>query len=212
MRVLFFGDSMTYGHGLPDCVLPTETGEIVLAGPRPSELGWAATISRRLGVPHINHAVPGASNLQILWTLRQADIAKGDVVIVEWSYTDRSCLLEPEIVQIGPWMEEDTSLAYYQAHSDPDIINRNTLLIEHAALLLERIGTKWLFFANDGKGIEGPIRDTIIDCFQTYECDIADDNSHPGMVSNQIWADIVFKHVQQRLEDKEWPYGLSYIG
>lgn len=210
MRAVFFGDSMTYGHGLPDCI-DKENGGVGLgrmAGPKPSDIGWASIVSRELNLPCVNLSRPGASNLEIFWTIRNAAIRCSDLVIVQWSFPERGCLLENKIVQIGPWMEDDLAKSYYLTHSKMDLENRNMLLVEHAALLLERAGAKWMFFANIDKGFSKPIRKLLIDFYETCECDIAEDGAHPGIESNKAWASIVLKHALCRLSGDDWPYGL----
>lgn len=209
MRAMFFGDSLTYGHGLPDCILPGSNGTMTAFGSEPSKLGWAAMVAEELRLPCINRARPGASNLEILWTLRQSDITDDDLVIVEWSYPVRDCLLDHSITRIGPWIDDDINRRYYEVHQMQDLINRNNLVVEHTALFLDKIGSKWLFFANSYEDYNEYSRRMIIDCFDYHICDTAEDNSHPGMISNQNWAKIVINHARMRIENLSWRHGVA---
>lgn len=209
MRAMFFGDSLTYGHGLPDCVLPGSNGAMTSYGTEPSKLGWAAMVAEELCLPYINQSSPGASNLEILWTLRQSAVTVDDLVIVEWSYPVRDCLLDHNITKIGPWVDDDINRRYYGVHPTQDLINRNNLVVEHTALFLDKIGSKWLFFANSYEDYNEESRKMIIDCFDHHICDTAEDGNHPGMVSNQNWAKVVLNHVQARIENRSWEHGVT---
>lgn len=208
MRAVFFGDSMTYGHGLPDCAFPDKRGGLTSPGPCPSKLGWASIVSNGLGLPCLNLSVPGASNMEIHWRARNAGLNPDDLVFVEWSYCNRDCLLEDPLIPIGPWLSTENSIDYYRAHPDKDISRRNMLVIEHTAMMFDRIGLKWLFFSNDEQQVGPTVDNAIIDYFERYKCDHALDDAHPGMRSNQIWAEKVIGYARERLSDNVWPYQL----
>jgi len=165
-------------------------------------------VSENLNLQYANLSKPGASNLEIHWTIRHADIDINDLVFIEWSYPNRSCLFRDQLVQIGPWVSEELSRLYYQLYSDDDINNRNMLIIEHTALFLDHIGAKWMFFAHDMMDIPVQLHCTIVDYFERYQCDVAMDGKHPGLKSNRAWADAVTNHAIDRLSDRPWSYGL----
>ena len=137
-RLVFFGDSWTYGHGLSDC-----NGVIT---PAPSLLGWAPTVSRILNYNYVNLASPGNSNQGIFFDIRRAQLTNEDLIIVQWSYTFRDMLINNDgtVRHIRP--KDIDSVAYYDIHSDADILRRNVLTIEHTALWLNNQGLKWIFF------------------------------------------------------------------
>lgn len=208
MRAVFFGDSMTYGHGLPDCALPDGVGGMSSPGPSPSKLGWASMVSDELGLQCVNLSVPGASNMEIHWRARNSGLQPDDLIFIEWSYHNRDCLLEDPLIPIGPWLPSENSIAYYNAHPDTDLMRRNMLVIEHTAMLLDRIGAKWLFFTNDEQKVGGYVDNTFIDYFERYRCDRALDGAHPGINSHRTWAKKVVGYAKQRLSRRHWPYNL----
>lgn len=85
-RLIFFGDSFTYGHGLPDCTSSTDRSA---PGPRPSLMGYPNMVGRVFGKEVFNYAQPGASNKQISELIAINKLLPGDKVIVQWSYTER---------------------------------------------------------------------------------------------------------------------------
>ena len=56
-RLITFGCSNTYGHGLPDCHVPPNE-----AGPNPSKVAWPQLLADRRGLECVNLGQPGGSN------------------------------------------------------------------------------------------------------------------------------------------------------
>ena len=60
MRVIAFGCSFTFGHGLPDCFNPPKN-----PGKAPSKYAWPSLVANELNVKCINKSLPGSSNKRI---------------------------------------------------------------------------------------------------------------------------------------------------
>ena len=59
-RLVTFGCSLTYGHGLADCYLPNGR-----EGPEPSIQAWPKLVSNKLRIEVDNRGIPGGSNKEI---------------------------------------------------------------------------------------------------------------------------------------------------
>ena len=196
-KIVFFGDSFTYGHGLD-------------SGPGPSKLGWANLLCNMRNASGRNLSQPGSSNLEILWTMLHTEIDPDEIIIVQWSFWDRDCLLDDSnIAKIGPWIE--SSIPYYKVHSNSDMIKRNWLTISHGLLWLKQRSNSYLMLGNEqhytghrltlNKVVTSESDNNILKltdkivphCFnsQTIIGDIAEDNLHPGPKSNIKWAEFV---------------------
>ena len=87
-KLVTFGCSFTYGHGLSDCI--AEDGS---NGPTASEQAWPSVLSKLTGMEVDNASEPGSSNLMI--TKAIVDYQKYDkqtVVVVMWSNNDRETI------------------------------------------------------------------------------------------------------------------------
>jgi hypothetical protein len=89
-RLIAAGCSLTYGHGLPDCV---DKNNKKHPGPNPSKMAWPSLIADKLNRSCINLSCPGASNKQIWHTLLNFNFEPDDIVIVYWSFIHRYCFL-----------------------------------------------------------------------------------------------------------------------
>jgi len=89
-RLIATGCSLTYGHGLPDCVDKYSKKD---PGPYPSKMAWPSLLADQLGRSCINLSSCGASNKQIWHTLLNFDFEPDDIVIIYWSFIHRYCSL-----------------------------------------------------------------------------------------------------------------------
>ena len=196
MRMFFFGDSNTYGHGLPDCVTPEMN-----PGPVPSKMGWAYRVATMSNAEYINLASPGSSNIEILEALRYSDVTSNDTVIVQWSYHTRDCILGPDRMRISPWVRNELTEYFYALHTDADLRERTVLAMEHAALWLSHMGARWVFTTVVHESLPDHISDLIHDHMERFNKDKCIDGVHPGLESNEIWANkmMEFLDSEQRM-------------
>lgn len=193
MRLWFFGDSYTYGHGLPDCAIYNSELDFYDAGLVPSKLGWANIVATRTGLPHINMSLPGMSNLKIHWKLRNTNFDSKDIVIVQWSFPTRCVILDDDLEDIYTWPETERSKWFYSAHSPLDLERRSLLIVEHTELLMKSLGMKYIAFANRPFKANMHAYSEISDYQDHFVVDKAIDNIHPGVKSNHSWAEQVSK-------------------
>jgi hypothetical protein len=128
-RLIAFGCSLTFGHGLPDCHCPPHH-----PGYTPSEYAWPAILSSLTNHQCINLANPGASNKRIWKTIIDFDYELSDIVFILWSFPERSAILNKNNIQdIGPWMDDTVSKNYYEnSYSEYDALVQSQLFISHA--------------------------------------------------------------------------------
>lgn len=189
MRLIFFGDSFTYGQGYPDC-RPKAWDEL----DAPSNLNWVVQVSTILGYEYVNKSLPAISNQEILKTLREYDRRSDDFVVIQWSYADRDMLLSTNnIERITPWFTGKVYEKYYKLHSDYDMNYRSDLVIEHADLMLR--DTPHLMLANNRYG---RLIDKTIVSFEMDYCVDRWPDGHPGEETNRRWAALVADMIKER--------------
>ena len=110
-RLITFGCSNTYGHGLEDCV--TDSG---MHGQLASKTAWPNTIGKLLNCSEVvNQSSPGASNKFIWKTIVDFEFKQDDLVIIMWSYSDRHCFFfNDQCLRIGPWVKDKANRFYYK--------------------------------------------------------------------------------------------------
>jgi len=211
-KLIFFGDSNVYGFGLGG-----KWDEDWSNGPHP--LGWANVLCTIRNATGRNLSKPGSSNLEIMWTMLNTKIEPDEKIIVQWTYWNRDCILDNEVIQIRPEIiqldKKKYSEDYYRVHTNIDMKRRNWLIINHALLWLTQQTNYFLMLGNTRGDIdEHPGRNTLEIIKKNYEndreiveltdklikyfysdcfCDYAQDGIHFGPESNIAWANILNK-------------------
>ena len=182
MRLIVFGCSLTYGHGLPDCFDPPTN-----PGQSPSTLGWPNILAQHLGRTCINNALPGESNKAIWNSIINFKYRSTDMVFVLWSYPERTAIITRTHIQtIGTWNNPEYYESVYDSY-DADIMSK--LFINHANLFLRAKNIKVynmvirkeytnLLTLKNSK-VENFIPAYIGSLREKYP--MALDNSHPGL-------------------------------
>ncbi len=131
-RLIVFGDSMTYGEGLPDVDKIGSTD--------PSQYAWPAILSQSLDIPVINMALPGVSNKFISDRVLNFDFKKGDYCIVLWTWHSRfhSYKYDPKTpkigTKIGPWnvKTKKASNTYFEhIYTESDSLDQSFIYTNH---------------------------------------------------------------------------------
>ena len=155
MRILCFGDSFTYGVGMPD---------YVDQGP-PSLKAYPQLLAEHFKTSGLNYSSPGASNKEIWNIILQTKFSPADAVVIMWSHPSRTCVIntpqeDPYITEkwriadhisgkfwtehqtsIGLWKENEKSKAYYEhIHTDIDAEVSTQLYMSHIDLYLRSVG------------------------------------------------------------------------
>tara|TARA_X000001036_G_scaffold437977_1_gene484630 strand:+ start:834 stop:1526 length:693 start_codon:yes stop_codon:yes gene_type:complete len=87
-KLVTFGCSFTYGHGLSDCVAADGSN-----GPIASEQAWPSILGKLKGMKVDNASEPGSSNLTITKAIVDyPKYTKDTVVVVMWSNNDRETI------------------------------------------------------------------------------------------------------------------------
>jgi lysophospholipase L1-like esterase len=181
MRIVTFGDSFTYGHGLEDCWVNDKPG------PMPSSLAWPALLGDNVS----NRSVPGASNTMILHDILHSEFKPDDYVIIMWTFPDRDMIFDTgyflgrkdRAQHIGPWRKDDLTKSWMLTHNSTDSIIRAWYHIHHANLFLDSLGVKHYNFFIDYTHYR-PHKPLAVDIpmkvISTVCMDLALDNLHPG--------------------------------
>jgi hypothetical protein len=105
-KLVTFGCSFTYGHGLSDCM--AEDGS---NGPTASEQAWPSVLGKLTGMKVDNASEPGSSNLMITKAIVDySKYTKDTVVVVMWSNNDRETIYKTgnEKLHMLPGFLDDT--------------------------------------------------------------------------------------------------------
>jgi len=214
-KIIFFGDSFTYGDGLPDCMGGGERG--LGEGPKPSKLGWANLLCEMRGASGRNLSKSGSSNIEILWNMLHTEIEPDEIIIVQWSFWNRDCLLDDPVTTILPnHVDRPPVIPYYKLHSNSDMINRNWLNINHGLLWLKQKPNHFFMFSNE-RAYTGTrfraycesdknkikLTDEMSSHYfnDLHWLDMADDDDHAGPKTNARWAETVNKILDSKLKN-----------
>jgi hypothetical protein len=97
-RIIAFGCSQTYGHGLPDCTDPTQD--------KPSKFAWPNLLDSKC----INYAEPGGSNKLIVQRAIEHDWQPDDIAVFAWTYIHRSTVFGKRNINLGTWSSPERSV------------------------------------------------------------------------------------------------------
>ena len=105
-KLVTFGCSFTYGHGLSDCM--AEDGS---NGPTASEQAWPSVLGKLTGMKVDNASSPGSGNLMITKAIVDySKFTKQTVVVIMWSNNDRETIYKTgnEKLHMLPGFLDDT--------------------------------------------------------------------------------------------------------
>lgn len=208
-RLVAFGCSHTYGHGLKDCIK-----EEFRPGDKPSDFSWPKVLGKSLGLEVINKSKPGASNLEILFYILNFNFEPNDLVLILWSYSNRDMLFTTEVVGANNQMhfsvypnmiyEKDNNLKnyYYRVHSDHDLLMKTYIHMHHAEIYLEHKKIKnFSFSVEKYKGsprfanLNNYRKINFKEIFDSHEKAL--DQTHPGEEAHKQLA----KEIEKFLHD-----------
>ena len=204
-RLIAFGCSNTYGHGLSDCYIPPDQ-----PGPVASKTAWPSTLGKLLNVKEvINQGNPGASNKLIWKTIVDFNFKQDDLVFINWSHLNRHCVFgEVYNTYIGPWVNEKGSKFYYkhlysELDSKLEFYNR----ADHAKRYLDSLNIKNFHLLMRGKIIDNTLLHKpswfSVDCLTTSLSDLREihpmalDGRHPGQLAHNQYANEIYLEVKE---------------
>lgn len=204
MRLVAFGCSLTFGYALPD------TGDNWKSNP--SRFAWPKKLANHLNITTVvNRGLPGASNKKILFEIQNFNFQKDDIVFILWSHIERwSVIKSKKIDHYAPHIDTKASRQYYKHIYD-----------EHDHLISYYTRANFAKMMLDNKGIKNfhltvkPYDDLDIKwnnviCLKTsLDNDIrkqihnyARDGHHPGVLSHQKFADMIYDEIKKDANDK----------
>jgi hypothetical protein len=193
-RLITFGCSYPYGHGLPDCFDEKNSGY----GIEPSKFSFPELIAQHCNFKNINLSRPGISNKGIVHTLQKFVFQKGDICLLAWTHIDRSSFItkDDEIKFIGPWQTDKLSTRYYKYFFEHhDNLWNMSMYVNYANLYLKNKDVTVINI----RGYNADVNidwnslvdnDTIMTDHNVHSSviDIALDNAHPGVETHKQFA------------------------
>jgi hypothetical protein len=159
-RLITFGCSLTYGHGLPDCLEKDNS-----PGKHPSKYAWPQLLANQLNKECVNMSLAGSSNKRIWHRLINFEYQQSDVVVILWTSPDRLGIIKSkdDEFDIGPWMIGDLKVAdfyYSEVYNKYNSKIETALYINHSNLILKQKGIiPYNMIASN----------SCIDCFDLYD-------------------------------------------
>jgi hypothetical protein len=190
MRLVTFGCSYTYGHGLSDCL--DNDGN---PGPTPSKLSFSSLAAKKLNCEYINLGKSGNSNKEIWNDILNFKFQKNDIAITTWTYYSRFCIIKSDSIRrINPWIDEEK--IFYMNYSNRydmilDFFNR----LNHSNFYLKSIGIKNYNYIIENLDDLEPSWNKIAILGLFEKIDKADDGCHPGPISHSIFAGNIYNHI-----------------
>jgi hypothetical protein len=191
-----FGDSWTTGEYLPGW----QEYPLVL-----SELSWTKILSIVLNKKLMNMARGGNGNRQILHSILDFDrvygFRPGDIVVISWSFAVREILLDPsyecQYIRTRELLDKYELTDFYEVHSMNDLEIRTREYVHYAELFLQSKNVKYKM-AQSERWFERNSNWHIYndeDLMLFEQIDYAADNSHPGIESNKLFFQKVYKEL-----------------
>lgn len=178
MRIAF-GCSNTYGTSLDS----------------PETQAWPVLVDAK------NEGIPGASNLQILWSILNYKFEPNDTVLIMWTIFNRDYIFPDQ--QVGVWQNTQLTKDWINTHTEIDLGYRNWLYINHANLYLKSLNVKVYNFCVDYQllNIHKPptINETIYDVkVDWYKfLNKGNDKVHAGPIAHKNIADEIRKIIDE---------------
>ena len=193
-RLVTFGCSLTYGHGLADCY--KDNGR---EGEKPSVQAWPTLLAQKLKIPVDNRGQAGASNKEIWYKVMDSKFKEGDMVVILWTYLNRNCLLMPEYIdRFGPGRASVRSKKWLEHQfNDYDATIELMGRVDHVMHYLDKKKIRNHHYFADWYITKQKVftrythpQDKM---FIKDVLDFARDGMHPGAKTQQAFADQIIK-------------------
>lgn len=217
-RLVAFGCSNTYGHGLEDCFIPP-----LSAGFSHSNMAWPSKLAKYFNRACVNLALPGISNMHILDRILDCDFQKNDLVVILWTYLDRDIIRninDQDIIHINSEMlDTDIGKKWLMTHTDYNQAMKGMQAIHHAYHYFESIGIEhyhiikpfWNQVIQAHQNNRGDMIRPLPKYFsrlEFLESSITDykqknlpsalDGQHPGQEAHNVFAEDLYKEITQK--------------
>lgn len=195
-RLITFGCSYTYGHGLDDCFVPP-----IHAGKSPSKLAWPSLVSNSMNFELVNNSQCGSSNLEILFRILQFNFISTDQIIIMWSFPDRDMVFRNGSILQIIWQDKSIFKHWSEVHTEEDMAIRTWFYIQHSSLFLQSKNLKYYnIFANYNylKNYRPNFMEIdFLDYDMSEKLDYALDNKHPGPITHKRLAERIMKKLSK---------------
>ena len=190
-KIVVFGSSDTYGHGLPDC---KDMPALI-----PSKHAWPSLISQMSGITVENLSKLGASNREILLKILNTDLTNDALVIVCWTHVHRSFLLgsDNSIERLIPIAKNTKTDCFYRLYDLKNLAFNSLIEISHANAILKNKGCRVYNFYTDNllnpNDKYFPLEVNLVEIDKrTHIIDFAEDKLHPGLKSHASIANYIY--------------------
>lgn len=203
-RLVVFGCSHTIGESLPDWDKEHDYSIYPIFVPNSnfkySSLNWPNLLAEKLDRTVVNIARGGNSNHEIMIDILNFDFKPTDLVAVCWSHADREIIFDSEDPE-GKFKtitilisQDDKKYKFYQAHDIKDLEIRSREYIQHTELYLKSKNINYVMGRVEHWDHNIQWKDNSYDDFVFFNfCDHASDGFHPGVESHRIFADNLYK-------------------
>jgi hypothetical protein len=198
MRLIAFGCSLTYGHGLPDCFVPPYG-----PGLNPSKLAWPELVAKTLHKECINTSAPGASNKKIWNIVLNFEFKDNDLIFIHWSFPARTAMIrEDGVVDISHNNKHD--LYYQNFYDDYDSEVMSKLFVSHTNFYLNSKNLKvYNLVANRKLQSILTLKEMTTSHLPVYIQDsikkfpYALDGSHPGIECHEFFSNQILQELDK---------------
>jgi hypothetical protein len=202
-RLVAFGCSYAYGHGLSDC--HERTGQ---PGPQPSKFSWPSLLATKLDRECINLSQCGLSNKAIWHRIVNTSFTPSDVVVIGWSYPERWCIIRSEsdsgsVEDIGPWIKGKIHRVFYtKLYNEVDMNVDFNLRISHAMMHLDNAGIENYHTLIEPNTVQPlswnntPILPVSLGAMKKRH-KLALDRQHPGPDAHKEYADQLYQEITE---------------
>jgi|TARA_R110000851_G_scaffold230312_2_gene383032 hypothetical protein len=190
-RIIAFGCSYTYGHGLSDCIDTNGVGP----GRCPSKLGFPDILATHLARKLINLSLPGIGDKHIMHAANNFIFKQSDICLIQWSHGNRHCMIKQQgLIDLGVWHDTKPARAYYKfLHDQWDADIMRNVYINYINLKLQSAGVKtYNILPIDTHQNQLTINKEITMSdknIHKFKVDLGLDNSHPGQQTHKLFAD-----------------------
>jgi len=208
-RLIAFGCSYTYGHGLKDCIVFPHN-----PGPVASKTAWPNSLGKLLNVDEvINQGEPGASNKFIWKRILDFEYQTDDLVFINWSHFERHCYFRESPnndLIMGNWIKKNKpNKAYYKfmyssLDSTLEFFNR----ADHSKRYLDSLNIKnfhtMLLRDRPRNALDIP-KWVSVNLLKTNMSNIthlypkALDKHHPGQLAHEQFANDLYLEIKEML-------------
>lgn len=198
-RLLAFGCSLTYGHGLKDCCAGKKKDK---EGPRPSKYSWPAILSNMLDRECVNLSEPGSSNKKICNKVLSTNFRSDDMVFINWSYISRSCCIaEKEIINLDLKAKGKLNSAFRNLSTRSDLAFMSAVFVNYIGLYLKNKNINHYHLVTDRdflhlEQIDAKLLQSSIQSIRQKHKK-ALDNLHPGEDAHLEFAKSIYNEIKE---------------